>query len=147
MIDAEDIPLVCGFSWHCTGNGYAIAYKRGSNAQGKPVHIAMHRLLTNAPTGIDVDHKNGNKSDNRRSNLRLCTRALNNANSKTRPSISGMRGVHPNKRGSKTRPWFAKIVVNETQISLGTFPTKEAAYDAYKKAAIHYFGEFAYENR
>src|SRR5262245_33505102 len=45
------------------------------------------------PAG-DIDHVNGNPSDNRIVNLRLATRTQNNANSRRRPNTSGFKGVH-----------------------------------------------------
>jgi hypothetical protein len=59
----------------------------------------MHRLLLSAPDGMEVDHKNGDGLDNRRSNLRLATHRQNMANRKTaKHSKLGVKGISFDKR-------------------------------------------------
>ena len=80
----------------------------------------------------DVDHINGDGSDNRWENLRLCSRAENNQNQGvSRNSRSGVTGVcfhRPSQR------WRAYIVKDYRQTHLGLFATKEEAAAAYRKA-------------
>jgi hypothetical protein len=72
IIDSSDYSLVSQYNWHLSNTGYAVW--RG----GKPRHtIRMHRLILNTPEGMDTDHINHNKLDNRRSNLRVCSRSIN----------------------------------------------------------------------
>ena len=55
---------------------------------------AIHRVVMNAPPGMDVDHINGDPLDNRKENLRVCTHRDNIRNSNTRrDSASGFKGV------------------------------------------------------
>jgi hypothetical protein len=90
------------------------------------------------PTGL-LDHKNGDRADNRIDNLRLATRAQNTQNSKTYSnSPVGLKGV----RLSGNR-WVARITVSKVLLHLGSFGTKEAAHAAYCAAAHKYFGEFS----
>jgi len=91
--------------------------------------------------GKYIDHINGNPMDNRIGNLRLSCPAGNSRNSKTpKTNSSGYKGVV----GVNGSPRFrAFICVNRKQIHLGMFDTKEAAYEAYKSAAIKHFGEFS----
>ena len=100
----------------------------------------MHRLLMGFPVEIHVDHINGDKLDNRRVNLRLCTRSENAKNSK-KPIVnsSGYKGVF---KVSPNR-WQAKIKSNGIQINLGSFSNKIDAAKAYNVGAIKYHGEFA----
>lgn len=70
LIDAEDIHKVTSLSWHVSDNGYVINRSRGNT-------VRMHRLIMNTPPGMDTDHINHNKLDNRKSNLRICTRSEN----------------------------------------------------------------------
>ena len=88
-----------------------------------------------------IDHINGNKSDNRISNLRLATASQNLSNKGiTKSNTSGYKGVSFNRTKKK---WMASIKVNKKSINLGYFLTPEEASEAYKAAAIKHHGEFA----
>lgn len=100
----------------------------------------MHRLILSAPKNLEVDHKNGNTLDNRRSNLRLCTRSQNAANIPTNRAKSGLRGVYFSKQKNK---WKATITEGGREKHLGYFLDKESAARAYDKAAEESFGDFA----
>lgn len=67
-------------TWFLSDTGYAM--RRPSLDDGTKVTIRLHRLVVNAPEGLVVDHLNGNKLDNRKSNLRVCTQADNAKNRK-----------------------------------------------------------------
>lgn len=107
-----------------------------------------HRLAwwfmtgTPPPKGIDVEHKNRDRADNRWENLRLATRSQNNCNAKTRrDNRSGVKGVHPNAR-AYGKPWFARITMNKRIIHLGFFDTIEEAAEARRLAEIKHHEEF-----
>lgn len=103
----------------------------------------MHRAITNAPKGMDVDHINGNTRDNRRENLRVCTHAQNLAAgrpAKRANSKSKYNGVGWNKSANQ---WMARIRINGKLTYLGCFKDETAAARAYDKAAREHFGEFA----
>jgi len=104
----------------------------------------ISRIIMNAPKGVIVDHKNRNKLDNRRENLRLATRTQNNQNrTPSKKTKSGYKGVVWHK---ESQLWSAKIIINKKIISLGYYPTKEEAAEQYNIAAQKYFGEFACKN-
>lgn len=89
------------------------------------------------------DHKNANKHDNRKENLRDATHSQNNMNRGVQSnSTSGITGVRWDKRQQK---WTAKIKINKRTISLGSYVLKEDAIKARKEAEEKYFGEFAYK--
>ena len=94
------------------------------------------------PEGKQIDHINGNRADNRLSNLRLATNAENARNDgKARPSNkSGMRGVsfHP-----FSQLWRARLTKDGKEIFTAYFKTAEEARAAYMQAAQHHFGQFA----
>lgn len=69
-IDSEDLDKVSKFKWHVSSTGYAVW--RGV-IDGKKRTIRMHRLITDCPRGLVVDHINHDRLDNRRSNIRICT--------------------------------------------------------------------------
>lgn len=88
---------------------------------------------------ITVDHKDLNKLNNRWLNLRLATFSQQQANTAAQKD-NKLKGVHFNKnRGN----WYAMIFFNGEHIYLGTHKTELEAHEAYKKAAINLFGEFA----
>lgn len=104
----------------------------------------LHRVVLARIVGRDlvkneeVDHIDRNSLNNQRSNLRLATRSQNNANRGVSNS-TGYKGV---RRAGQNR-WQAVISVNGKLKALGRFSTPEAAHEAYKKAALEMFGEFA----
>jgi hypothetical protein len=82
VVDAADYPLVSAFKWHAqpttTKQWYAVT--RTTNAAGRPSTLYMHRLITGAPKGKEVDHINRDTLDNRRVNLRVGTHRDNMRN-------------------------------------------------------------------
>lgn len=86
-----------------------------------------------------IDHINRDKADNRIVNLREAANGQNGANSKPKPSRSGLKGAHWQKREKK---WSSDIHRNGRKEWLGFFDTAEAAHKAYCKAAKKTFGEF-----
>lgn len=86
----------------------------------------------------DLDHINGDRSDNRIVNLRLATRSQNLMNMRTRRR--GLKGVYFDKRQQR---WCARIHIEYKTIWLGSHKTEEEAHAAYQLAAIEYHGEFA----
>ncbi|MEW6206671.1 MAG: AP2/ERF family transcription factor, partial [Pseudomonadota bacterium] len=132
------------YSWHCIVVGtikYAVT-KPGPAKTRKG--ILMHRLILNAPPGIQIDHIDMDGLNNTKANLRLATPQQNRCNrSKTRANTSGYKGVIQNKSAWKTTKWIASIVVNRKRMYLGSFNTPEEAAYAYDNAAKQYFGEFA----
>lgn len=86
LVDDEDYDWLNQWKWHAMvlreGNLiYASRAVRG--ADGKQHPLMMHRFILNPPKGVEVDHMNGNALDNRRSNIRLASRAENLRNRKT----------------------------------------------------------------
>ncbi len=103
LVDDEDYDFLMGIPWHWgthNRSGYALHTYRKEN--GKQTKIAMHTVIAAIIydwnyTGID--HKNGNRLDNRKENLRVCTAQQNNANRKTHKN---------NKLGLKNITWVEK---------------------------------------
>jgi hypothetical protein len=96
-----------------------------------------HRLAWLYMTGkwskVDIDHINGNRSDNRWINLREATRSQNVGNSKlSSANRSGFKGVHFDKSRGK---WMASIAIDGFQFNLGRYTKIEDAIEAYRFAA------------
>lgn len=86
LYDSEDEALVQSCSWKVC-DGYLRGYidKR---------HQAFHRLIMGSPKGLEIDHINGNRLDNRRVNLRIVTRDENRQNRTRINSNTGYRNVY-----------------------------------------------------
>jgi len=137
IVDAADYEWLSQYKWFLWGAGYAARRVPGGV-------LLMHREITQAPPGRDVDHINGNRLDNRRSNLRICTRAENLRNTPKRQGcLSLYKGVSSNHRHKN---WFAQIWFEGDNIRLGTFDDETEAARAYDRAALELFGEFAWLN-
>ncbi len=136
IIDKEDLHLIQGYKWTWTGK-----YVRATTKTGG---VYLHRIITGASKGSDVDHKNGDTLDNRRENLRVCSRSENSANQKRmRGGSSKYKGVTFCKTRNK---WVAKIMKNYKTVFIGRYKTEENAALAYNKKAVELFGEFAFIN-
>lgn len=110
--------------------------------QGKLYHL--HRLLMSMWNGVDpgdreVDHINGDRSDNRWENLRLATRSQNTINrQRSLPKASGLpQGVYRDRKRFK-----AQIKVDGRKRHLGCYATPDEAHTAYLAAAQQHFGGF-----
>ena len=104
-----------------------------------------HRLAWVWMTGewplIDIDHANGDPSDNRWCNLREATESQNKANTgPQKNNTSGFKGVYWVKSHKK---WSALIRKDKKLRFLGYFDTPEAAHAVYAAEASKLFGEFA----
>lgn len=137
LVDDEDLPMLTQWRWVHTRDGQSIYVTRSGSDRA-----LMHRVLLQPSLDLLVDHINGNGLDNRRFNLRTCTRAENARNRHRLRSSSGYRGVAQLSSGK----WQAQIKVNGRSIYLGSHVTAEDAAKAYDAAARSHFGEFANTN-
>lgn len=141
-IDSEDLDLVNSYKWHITDTGYVVTSKHIRIDKNKYTtkNIRLHRLIMGLPNG-NIDHINGDKLDNRKSNLRLCNQSQNIANSKiSKRNKSGLKGVFKHQQCDR---WAAQIRINGKNTHLGLFNDKYDAYGAYITHAIEHFGEYA----
>jgi hypothetical protein len=104
LVDDEDFAALSGYRWHVDSNGYARRSVPGS--VGK--HAWMHRSLLPLPSGQLVDHKNRDKLDNRRENLRPSSPAGNSRNRAAIGGSSAFKGVTWNAQCGR---WQASIKV------------------------------------
>jgi hypothetical protein len=140
LIDPEDFNKIKNYKWSLLDqkNGIFYATTNLLPDEGRKTTIRMHRLILE--TKKMVDHINGDGLDNRKNNLRVCTRQENAFNSKKfNTNKSGYKGVCWHKQAKK---WRAYIVINYRQISLGVFDTPEEAAKVYLAKAKELQGEF-----
>lgn len=138
MVDDADYDFLNQWKWclQCA-NGYVTRSKR---IDGKCHSFRMHVEILKPPKGMICDHRFGNKLDNRRENLRICTYSENNRNRSPHKGRTLPKGVCWHARD---RRFMVRIKVNRRDIHLGYFRTESEADAAYKAAAIKYHGEFA----
>lgn len=132
-IDPEDAIKVAPYRWCICGAGYW-------HTRMGDKFVMLHRFIMDAPDGVEVDHINHDRLDNRRANLRLCTHSQNGMNGGIRQHSSQFRGVSWDKVNQK---WIVHIKIGGVQCHLGRFKTEQEAADAYDKRAKEVFGDFA----
>ena len=103
-------------------------------------HRVIWKWMTGEEPVGDIDHVNGDKTDNRWANLRLATRSQNMANLPARKSRLLPKGVSLCKQ---TGRYQAQITIQGKSKKIGRFDTVEDAAAAYASAAREFFGEFA----
>lgn len=90
---------------------------------------------------VEIDHRDGDPSNNRWLNLRPATHQQNLCNTRLRSdNTTGAKGVVFDKRNGRYR---ARIYLNKRHVSLGGYDTLEQASAVYAEAARKHFGEFA----
>jgi hypothetical protein len=141
IFDACDLSLVAPFAWSAAqgagGDGFYAA--RTSHAGGQTRRLFLHRLILRAGPNEFVDHRDGDKLNNRRSNLRICDAAGNARNrGMARNNRSGFKGVH-----ASADKFVAQISLNGRRIYIGSFDTAVEAARAYNSRATSLHGEFA----
>ncbi len=133
IVDDEDYAHLLAYHWCLDNTGYAVAKDRDGRK------VLMHRVIVQPLPGFQIDHINGDKLDNRRSNLRVCTHQQNSINQGKRPgTTSKYKGVT-----QLGRRWRAQIWHNGKRHHLGCYATEADAAREYDEAAIRLFGSFA----
>lgn len=136
MVDDADFDHLNQWKWRMGGDGYV---RRGHRQDGKQKAVFMHNEILKPPPGMLGDHRFGNRLDNRRENLRICTYAENARNRRPYKGRTLPKGVDWPAREQRFR---AQIYVNGLKINLGYFLTASEAEAAYIAAAKKYHGEF-----
>ena len=135
IVDCDLFESLNAHKWHFC-KGYAM--RNGPNLGTYQSKILMHRVVCNTPEGVQTDHINLNKLDNRQANLRLATGHQNRCNTEVQKSNRlGVKGV----RFHKGR-FEARITVARKSLFLGNFSTCLDAALAYAIASQKLHGEF-----
>ena len=137
IVDDADFPWLTSMgSWRLNSSGYGVHY---STHNGRRRTLYMHRLILKPDPGIQVDHINRNRLDNRRENLRFATRSQNQANKGVQTNnTSDYKGVSWRKG-----KWEARIQHEGSRLYLGRFESAKDAALAYDVASRQLYGDFA----
>lgn len=136
----RDLHLISSLKWRplvSPRSVYAIANSKTDTGSYKTVY--MHRLISFAPKGMQVDHKDGDGLNNLSSNLRIVTASQNQMNMRKHAKKTGLKGAYYNKRD---RRWISQISINRRQVYLGCFDNELDAHNAYCDASKIIHGEY-----
>ncbi len=147
IVDDEDYEALSRHKWFAQQGRRTWYAKRDARGEGQGV-VYMHRVVSGAATGVDVDHVSGDGLDNRKQNLRQASRRENCRNQRKRVNASSpFKGVAWH---AKAKKWAASINDrvgvsggNASSRHLGLHNDPESAARAYDAAAVIAFGEFA----
>ena len=139
LVSIEDFGKVKDICWHRTKYGYFMGHFNNKL-------IFLHRLITDCPDDMVVDHKEGSDYlyDNRRSNLRIVTPAENAMNMRLRKdNTSGVTGVAWSEANQK---WIVQICVDGKMVYLGYYVDFNEAVAVREAAEDKYFGKHSFKN-
>jgi hypothetical protein len=137
IVDAADYPALSKYKWFAqevAGGFYAARHEAGKT-------ILMHRQIMQPPPGMVVDHIDGNRANNSRVNLRVCTQRHNVCNSRPHGGRSGFKGVTPHRD-----KWDSKFSYRGETYRAGVFDDPVEAARARDLLAVDVLGEYAWLN-
>lgn len=142
LVDTADFPRIAALptTWGLTSNGYAYGRVRVQQGPRGIKRVSLSRLVLQAGEHLVVDHKNFNRLDNRRANLRAVSLGINNRHLQKPKSTncqSGLRGVsrqhYSGRQKHITHFWRARVQVNGKALYLGIFKDKHQAAEAVQR--------------
>lgn len=136
-VDDADFQFVNRWKWKQHSAGYAYRTIRVGGRAGGWKNLYLHHLILPLTPGLEVDHINRNKLDNRRANLRLVCHSVNSHNRTMLKNSRGSQGVTKPKGRNR---WAAKLYVNGQYRWLGSFKTQAEAETAYADARRQLLG-------
>lgn len=150
IVDDEDYDWLMTYKWSYH-HGYAVT--NGKRVNGKrETTIPMHRMILGlTDPKVYGDHRDHNRLNNQRYNIRKATNSQNNMN-KTGRGSSMFLGVSYHRQKVKLKSGEVKTVgkgyrstikANGKWTYLGIFQNEEEAARVYDEAAKKYHGEFA----
>ncbi len=144
LVDIEDYEWLSEYKWYAMKMGHTYYATRNAYENGRCKSILMHREILHTPRDLLSDHKNRNGLDNRKSNLRSCTRSQNQHN--RRPAHNGISRYKGVSLYKATGKWYARISINNKRIAIGHYIKEAEAAKAYDQKAKELFGNFAFLN-
>lgn len=139
LIDDADADRVLALKWlaHRVGKDFYARRTQWVPAEKRYTALLLHRFILGAPAGMDVDHINRNTLDNRRCNIRIVTRAENNANHDRarRTNQHGFHGIARHRYG-----FLGRIQLAGQMHRTRVYPTAEEAARAWDALAVRLHG-------
>ena len=145
-VDDEDYYWLSQWNWNAIPIKNRLYVKRSKKKAPLKTDVKyevfLHRVIMKCiDPNLVVDHIDNNPVNNKKSNLRICTKAQNNRNTSShKNSTSKYLGVTYDKARSK---WNAQLMVNGKRVLTKRFPTEIEAAKAYDAAAIEHVGQYA----
>lgn len=151
LVDDEDYEWLNQWKWYAHWKPNAKTYYAlhvFKNAEGSRFKASAHRMILNAPVGVDVDHRDGNGCNNQRYNIRLDLERRNPQNAKKyRNNASGYKGVSWENARQKYRAAISVTIKGKKHhFHLGYFTDPIEAAREYDWAARLLHGKFAVLN-
>jgi len=126
LIDSGDLQKVKDFpgTWYAMWSKDSQTFYVVGRSGGKTT--LLHRYLTDAPAGREVDHLFHYGLDNRRSQISVCGRSENamnrdGANTNSKSGVRGVRWLEAKQR------WVVQLTIGGVRKTLGLYQTKEQA--------------------
>jgi hypothetical protein len=147
LVDAEDFEYLNRWKWSAVWNkrSHRWQVQRTGKVEGKYASIYMWREIMGLKKGdsAQVDHRNHDTLDNRRSNLRIATATQNHANSRLNiRNRSGFKGVERSIRRNGEIRYRASVTHKQVRIKSSYYTTPQAAHAWYCEMAKTIHGEF-----
>lgn len=121
--DIEELLIALNRKVYFNGDGYPCISLKGK-------HTKIHRFVMGAnPDGLETDHINRDKLDNRRENLRFVTGAENRKN-RGAYSKSGKKHIYFDSHSFRKKPWKVSIRADGKTKNIGYYETREQAEQA-----------------
>lgn len=141
LISEGDASTLGMYRWHMSKPKSSVTQYAKARVTHHRLSVLMHRVILCFPL-MDVDHINRDGLDNRRENLRLCSRQQNACNRRLiEVKTSKYRGVYKDRN-----KWRAQVKQNGCLVSLGSFVDEVDAALRYDKFVKSLRGEFAVLN-
>lgn len=147
LIDDEDYDKIMPYTWYINQKSLRVSrlvyfQRTYRDKNKKKCTIVLSRVILGLQLydGKICDHINGNTLDNRKENLRICSKKENQRNCrKHKDNKTGFKGIYYQKGAKK---YHSQISVNSKIIYLGLFNSPVDAHAAYCQASAKYHGDF-----
>lgn len=143
-IDDEDYEKIKPYKWSAkVEKGLTVAIRSTKLKDNTFLYLNRFLMGVTDPSVL-VDHEDRNVYNNKKENLRICSKLENNRNVASKRGMSKYKGVSFSKHHNK---WRSRIKINGKTFESKSHDTEIAAALHYNKLAKKYFGEFAYLNK
>jgi hypothetical protein len=138
MVDDEDFNYLDALNWQVDNQNVVSTHTKINGER------LIHRIILKPPKGVEIDHIDGNRLNNQKSNLRFATSSQNKINRGARKdNKSGYKGVSWHKQ---RKCWTVRLTINGKYKHLGLYKDIKKAAQVYNQNALKHYGEYAWLN-